>query len=42
MYSIIEFAEEGEYFLDISIEYVVEKVNDMEQADLSSKNCKLY
>ena len=42
MYPIIEFAEEGESFLDISIEHVVEKVNDMEQADLSSKNCKLY
>lgn len=42
MYPIIEFAEEGESFLDVSIERVVEKVNDMEQADLSSKNCKLY
>ena len=42
MYPIIEFAEEGESFLDVSIEHVVEKVNDMEQADLSSENCKLY
>ncbi len=42
MYPIIEFAEEGESFLDVSIEHVVEKVNDMEQTDLSSKNCKLY
>ncbi len=42
MYPIIEFAEEGESFLNVSIEHVVEKVNDMEQADLSSKNCKLY
>ena len=42
MYPIIEFAEEGESFLDVSIEHVVEKVNDMEQADLNSKNCKLY
>lgn len=42
MYPIIEFAEEGESFLDVSIEHVVEKVNDMKQTDLNSKSCKLY
>jgi len=42
MHPIVEFAEEGESFLDVSIEHVVEKVNDIENVNLDSDDCKLY